>query len=113
MAEGNIWTWQYADLVFGRFIHERDRGCVLCRRPGAPSHWKRRSIWGTRWDPDNVDELCIEHHEAWEHDKEGAYRRFKERQLGPRLAALEERARAYMSRREAIERAMEWLRPSG
>lgn len=91
------------DLIFSRAIRARDNWtCVKCGRVHEwwfnekgeavsstldNSHFFKRALWATRFDPENCDALCkIPCHESWEHEKkEGmGYWNFKEKQLGKR-----------------------------
>jgi len=82
------------------------------------SHFWRREILATRFDPENCDTAhpgC--HRFKWEVDKQGEYRNFKIAQLGLRkFNQMQKRAmdcqdgRVRMTRREAIIKLMKFLK---
>ena len=82
-----------ADKIFSQFIRLRDRRCMRCQSPvelndkGLPvthqaSHFFGRRAESTRFDPDNVDTLCLGCHQIWGSDDRESYREFKIKQLG-------------------------------
>jgi hypothetical protein len=82
-----------ADIVFSKYIRLRDRKCVRCGSPvrfnekGDPashqaSHYFGRGRENTRYDPENVDCVCMGCHRIWGSDDKEGYRRFKIEQLG-------------------------------
>lgn len=101
-------TSKKADILLSKYIRERDGKCVRCGKLTGltNSHFWSRIHSATRYDPDNCDALCwLPCHYTWEHEKQGEYRDFKLRQLGPkRYKALEARARSSVARSEAIAR---------
>lgn len=78
-----------ADIVFSKLIRLRDRQCLMCGRKGTgdgtgglqASHFYSRRKWNTRFDPENVDSLCIGCHRKT-HQKKDDYEDWKYRQLG-------------------------------
>ncbi len=111
-----IWSDAVADAKFSLYIRERDGKCVRCKGLDELqcSHFFDRQHSGTRYDGDNCDTLCKGCHygraDGWEHDKEGAYIRWKLRQLGPeRFEAMEARARSTANRQEEIMKLMRKL----
>lgn len=83
------------DKIFSWFIRKRDGRCIY---PGCYKHvelnakgfpvtlqashyWSRRNE-GTRFDPENVDTLCLSHHQMWGGDYRNEYTAFKKKQLG-------------------------------
>lgn len=102
--------------MFRFWIYERDGKCVLCgRRPPevtlTNSHYWGRYASSTRYDPENCDALCFRCHFEVENAKQGKYREWKIKQLGPtRYKALEKRYYQGKTKREdAIKKLMEWL----
>ncbi len=82
-----------ADKVFSQYIRLRDKHCVRCmskvqiNSSGLPishqaSHYFGRGRENTRFDPQNVDTLCMGCHRIWGSDNREEYRAFKIMQLG-------------------------------
>lgn len=80
-----------ADTLFSRYIRLRDKRCMRCLRRGdgndgidglQASHYFGRGRESTRFDPLNVDSLCMGCHQIWGSEDREAYRIFKIRQLG-------------------------------
>lgn len=82
-----------ADKVFSQYIRLRDMKCMRCLSPvrlnekGLPvshqaSHYYGRGKESTRFDPENVDTLCMGCHRILGSDDREAYREFKIKQLG-------------------------------
>lgn len=82
-----------ADKVFSQYIRLRDKKCMRCHSPvqinnkGLPishqaSHYYGRGKENTRFDPENVDTLCMGCHMIWGSEDRETYREFKIRQLG-------------------------------
>lgn len=107
------WTSSKADKAFSKWIRLRDKVCVKCGKGGklTNSHFWGRMHSATRYDPENCDSLCwLPCHYTWEHEKHGAYRDFKMKQLGPdRYHALEMRARSNYPRSKALEECKQLL----
>ncbi len=102
-----IWP---ADKIFSQIIRKRDKKCVRCQSKvefnssGEPishqcSHYWGRGNWGTRYDPENCDTLCMPCHRIWGGDDRRVYENFKRKQLGERgYNLLEMRKNAYAKR---------------
>lgn len=109
-----IWTLGYADSLFSHFIRKRDGKCMRCLRTGMPldcSHYWRRDMWGSRFDPNNCVALCRDCHTTWERHQNPAYKAFMLSWLRkPAYESLERRARAFKGRRNAIVDAMSFLK---
>lgn len=79
-----------ADKLFSTYIRSRDNWtCVRCRHQHQEksqglhcSHFIRRGVWATRFDPENCDALCFACHLLWGGDFREEYREFKKKQLG-------------------------------
>lgn len=84
-----------ADSLFSDYIRLRDKKCVRCgaiptarKKDGLmvvglqASHFFGRRKESTRFDPLNVDALCMGCHSLWGSDLKEDYRDFKIRQLG-------------------------------
>src|SRR3990167_1429272 len=83
-----------ADQLFSQWIRLRDKKCVRCHSPvkfayktdlpisHQASHFYGRARENTRFEPDNVDTLCMGCHRSWGSDDREAYRAFKLKQLG-------------------------------
>ena len=82
-----------ADKIFSQYIRLRDGKCVRCyslvqyNDKGMPvshhaSHYFGRGKENTRFDPENVDTLCMGCHKMWGSDDREEYRNFKIKQLG-------------------------------
>lgn len=94
-----------ADKVFSQYVRLRDGRCMRCgsvvkkNDKGLPvshqaSHFFGRKAESTRFDPENVDTLCMACHVNWGGTNFEAYREFKLKQLGQaRFDALMVRAR--------------------
>lgn len=86
-----IWTLQKADNEFSKFIRNRDGRCMRpgCRNPHRQineltcSHYFKREIMATRFDPDNCIAICPEcHYYILEKNKNGQYLDMMIRRLG-------------------------------
>lgn len=106
------------DKKFSDFIRSRDDWtCQRCYTVYEPptsalhcSHFWSRRHWATRFDEDNCVALCFGCHRLWESDKHGEYRDFMLEMLGEEdYAALEERAKSTVKKREALEYARDFL----
>lgn len=96
-----------ADKLFSQWIRLRDKQCLRCHSfvevnmAGMPishqaSHFYGRGREGTRFEPDNVDTLCMGCHRIWGSDDREAYRTFKLMQLGQtRFDTLQLQANTY------------------
>ncbi len=112
-----IWSDLTADVKIGKYVKERDNyTCFFCGRRAPevhidPSHFFRRGVSSTRFDPDNIDAVCRECHSKHENNKNGLYRQKKIQQLGEkRFKDMENRFhRGRQSRREAIYNLMIFL----
>lgn len=105
-----IWQVYEVDAIFSTQIRMRDGRCMKCGSLmfQTCSHFFKRAIYSTRFDPENCDDLCIPCHEEWEGDPEGKYMAFKITQLGyDRFVELEERAKLRISPTEAVIKFME------
>lgn len=82
-----------ADVTFSHYIRLRDKMCKRCFSPvrlndkGLPvshtaSHYFGRGKENTRFDPENVDTLCLPCHVKWGSEDREDYRNFKIKQLG-------------------------------
>ena len=102
------WTSNKADILFSRYIRERDKKCFFCPNPATQcSHFWGRGNSATRYDPENADGICGGCHMRHEGQKQGLYREKKIAQLGQeRYDALEKRARGIMKRSAAITQVM-------
>jgi hypothetical protein len=105
-----IWSLKHADTKFSLFIRARDG---KCQRDGCStgsldnSHYWRRDMWGTRFDPDNCVALARNCHTIWERHQNPEYKQFMINRLGQKkYNELEQRARAYKGRRNAIMEVM-------
>lgn len=99
-----------ADIAFSRYIRLRDDG--RCKYPGCPyrgsgidgitgldcSHFHSRRNESVRFDPENCDAFCRNHHKHMGTHRE-EYERFKENQLGTdRYNLLQMRSTEYCKR---------------
>jgi len=103
-----------ADRIFSIQIRERDGRCLRCGSTAFQtcSHFFKRAIYSTRFDPDNCDDFCQPCHEEWEGDPNGEYLKFKIEQLGTeRFTALIVRARIRISPKEAVIKFMDSVGP--
>lgn len=104
-----VWTLTRADSTFSLFIRKRDKKCQKCFRwtDLDNSHYWRRDMYRTRFDPENCIALCRSCHNAWEVHQNPEYKAFMIRRLGQaRYDALEKRARSSMKLRDAI---LQWM----
>ena len=111
------------DDIFSLIIRIRGNWtCIKCKRTYVPvtsritglpaqnimtnSHYFGRGKYGTRWDPDNCDPICIFDHQKVENNKtetiEGFnYKEYKIKQIGEqRFIHLEEKSKMSMQYRE-------------
>lgn len=108
-----IWSSKKADTEFSKFIRNRDKKCVKCGRAESLqcSHFWSRNNSATRYLPENADTLCYACHYGncwgWEYQKQGAYMKFKEKQLGiDGYKALEKIANSTVKRKDSILQLM-------
>lgn len=108
-----LWNLKYADTKFSLFIRSRDGKCMRCKREDLPldcSHYWRRDMKGTRFDPNNCIALCRSCHTIWERQQNPEYKRWMMIWLGEEeYHSLEHRARSYMHQRDSIRGCMELL----
>ncbi len=101
----DVWKTDTADAYFSKEIRTRDRKCRRCAiKPSQDcSHYWRRDMKGTRFDPDNCIGLCRECHDIWEYQKNDEYKTYMIDWLGPGgYEELEKRARKSMKMRDAV-----------
>lgn len=104
-----------ADATFSKYIRIRDKACVRCRRRGEmnkdgltinglqASHYFGRAKESVRFDPDNVDALCMGCHQEWGSNNREAYRDFKIKQLGEQgFKLLQIQANTYKKKDRAM-----------
>lgn len=105
------WSTDTADRYFSKWIRERDG---MCKRCGTLenltcSHYHKRGISNTRFDPENCISLCGSCHALWEGPKE-AYTDFMISWLGlDAFIALQKRAGQEMKRADAVALCKEKL----
>lgn len=108
-----VWKTQYADNKFSLWIRARDGRCLRCLRDDLPldnSHYWRRDMKGTRFDPDNCVALCRNCHTIWERQQNEEYMRFMINRLGQTgYRKLESRARTSKKMRDAVLELMAWI----
>ena len=106
------------DTLFSKWIRSRDGWkCQRCGGEYEPptralhcSHYYRRGIHATRYDPENALALCYGCHILLEGDKQGAYKDLMICWLGELgFAELVIRASKTVKKRVAEEEALEWL----
>lgn len=112
-----IWKASTADNKFSKFIRNRDKKCVRCGgiKNLQCSHFFSRVHWSTRYDRDNCITICYPCHygnlNGWEYDQAGEYQDFMIKKLGKnKFKALKEKHYQQITKREAIEKAMTWLK---
>ena len=102
-----------ADTLFKRWVRERDNHtCQRCGSREFPqaSHFWSCGIFGTRYDPLNVDCLCATCHFDWETKKQGPYRDWKIKQLGEEgYLALRERSESEIKLQRAVDEFFAWF----
>lgn len=85
-----------ADKVFSIMIRSKHKSCMMCGRLGTgpdgifglqASHYFSRAKWNVRYDPENVDVLCISCHKKVHKDKP-MYDEWKLGQLGQKAFDL-------------------------
>jgi len=109
-GEKEVWQVPEADSKFSKDIRQRDQICLNCgsTRFLTCSHYHKRQIWNTRFDPENCITLCVECHNSWENQKDGIYKDFMFSWLGEeRFYKLEERSKIKITPYEAIREYME------
>lgn len=107
-----IWSLSTADTYFSKHIRSFDLKCKRCRqeKPLDCSHYWRRDMWGTRFDPENCDGICRDCHTIWERQQNLEYKKFMLQKLGRvKYDQLEQRARTSTKRRDAILGLMKFL----
>ena len=107
------------DQMFSRWIRTRDDWtCQRCGGQYEPptralhnSHYYRRGIHATRFDPDNCIALCYGCHALLEGDKQGAYMELMVDRLGrASFGELALRSGTTVKKRIAEQEAFEWLK---
>lgn len=99
-----IWATTTADNYFSKWIRNRDEKCLRCHTTEGLtcSHYHKRAISITRFDPENCIALCGACHADWEGPKEG-YTDFMIEWLGlEKFVELQRRAGRFMKREEAV-----------
>lgn len=108
-----IWNLKYTDNKFSLHIRARDGKCMRCGSADKSldnSHYWRRDMKGTRFDPNNCIALCRECHTIWERQQNPEYKAWMIRWLGEEeYQAVEHRARSYKHQRTAITECMNLL----
>lgn len=107
-----IWSTATADNYFSKWVRARDGKCLRCQRTDnlTCSHYKRRAISITRFDPENCIALCADCHREWEGPKEG-YTDFMISWLGlDKFVELERRAGRHMARPDAVAECKAFLK---
>lgn len=108
-----IWATSTADNYFSKWIRERDGKCMRCHRTDnlTCSHYHKRAISITRFDPQNCIALCGECHADWEGPKEG-YTDFMIAWLGTEaFIALQRKAGRMMKRADAVAECKALIKP--
>ena len=103
-------TTDKADILFSRWIRERDKKCFFCNNPATQnSHFWGRGNSATRYDPENCDGICGGCHMRHEGNKQGLYRDKKIEQLGKdKYDLLEKKARSVVKRADALLEFQNW-----
>lgn len=99
-----IWATSTADKNFSRWIRNRDQKCLRCHTTEGLtcSHYHKRAISITRFDPENCITLCGACHADWEGPREG-YTDFMIKWLGlEKFIELQKRAGRFMKRSDAV-----------
>lgn len=108
------WKTAYADNRFSLWIRARDGKCRRCLRTDIPldnSHYWRRDMKGTRFDPNNCVALCRDCHTYWEKQQNEEYKQFMVDWLGEaEYQTLERRARGFKKMTDAVLECMAWLK---
>ena len=110
-----VWSSNKADIEFSKWIRARDGKCLRCGSVQnlTCSHFWARNKSALRYEPDNCITLCAWkcHIYGWEKEKQGEYRDFMLKRLGPvRYHELEILYyRSHMTRVEAIKKLMELI----
>lgn len=102
-----------ADSKFSKIIIERDGKCLNCGSTSmlSCSHFHGRSIWATRWDPENCMTFCIPCHDVLESKKGGLYKAIMIVWLGvDRFCLLDMRATSWnTSKPDSLARAITFI----
>lgn len=99
-----IWATSTADSYFSKWVRARDGKCLRCQRTDnlTCSHYIKRAISITRFDPENCIALCGECHALWEGPRED-YTNFMITYLGvDKFLELQRRGGRFKSRSEAV-----------
>lgn len=105
-----IWSTKTADSYFSKYIRERDGKCLRCGTTEnlTCSHYFRRGISATRYDPKNNITLCAECHAEWEGPKK-EYTQLMRNLLGDEeFLALTEKAGETIKRTDAVAEFKSW-----
>lgn|SRR3990167_3681523 len=109
-------TSKKADILFSKWIRERDKRCVRCGRQDLLqcSHFWSRSHSAVRYNVDNCDTLCYPCHygnsKGWEYEKNGDYMEFKKKQLGmKKYEKLKKLAQSTIKRQDVIDLCINFL----
>lgn len=108
-----IWKTTYADSKFSLYIRKRDGRCMRCLRADVPldnSHYWRRDMKGTRFDPLNCVALCRDCHTHWEKHQNEEYKEFMLDWIGKEeYESMERRARGFKKMTDAVIECMNML----
>lgn len=108
-----VWKTSTADSNFSNYIRSRDGECLKCGTTEnlTCSHYWRRALSSTRFDPDNCIALCLPCHMEWENLKNYEYKEFMVEWLGEeKYQELEKRSRTFMKREDAVLACMNFLK---
>ncbi len=108
-----IWASSTADSHFSKWIRERDGKCLRCHRTDqlTCSHYIKRAISITRYDPENCIALCGECHALWEGPRED-YTDFMIAYLGvDKFLELQRRGGRFKERKEAVAECKLLIKP--
>ncbi len=104
----DMWSLTEADKIFAQSIRERDERCQQCLTSMylGCSHYGKREIYATRFDPDNCITLCVGCH-MWLERNLKEYMTLMVKRLGVEsFVALEKRMKQRVSKEEAIRALM-------
>lgn len=96
-----------ADKKLSKFIIARDKKCLKCGSDKnlTCSHFHIRKHTATRWDPENLDTLCVSCHQEWEKQtKPGqSYHTWKRARMGVEaFEALAKKAQTIVKRSDVV-----------
>lgn len=107
-----IWSMDQAVKNMSEWVRNRDGECVICHTSEflTCSHYHGCGNAATRFDPLNLDAMCLYCHMRMETEKKGEYKDYMIQKLGQEVFdKLEAKARTRVKQEDAIIEVMNFL----